>query len=167
MDSNAPRADGPPPSFLQLLETHGQLDALFLSHQEALLSLDIDGATALLQEFEKGLRAHIRAEEELLLPVYRRAGPIPGGAPELFTTEHRKMLEYVEGFKETLRQLQNSSPTLKREIIALLDDQAQFKHLVEHHDLREHNILYPALDRVTDEGERRELLDKTEPGSRR
>src|SRR5687767_1764932 len=87
------------PSFLSLVGTHEQLDALFLTHQEALLSLEIDRARALLEQFESGLRDHVRAEEELLLPVYRRAGPIPGGAVELFTSEHRKMLEFVEQFR--------------------------------------------------------------------
>jgi hypothetical protein len=29
-----------------------------------------------------------------------------------------------------------------------------YKHLVEHHDRRERNILYPQLDRVTSEQER-------------
>jgi hemerythrin-like domain-containing protein len=106
----------------------------------------------------------VRAEEDLLLPVYRRAGPIPGGAVELFTSEHRKMLEYVEQFKGTLARLQEQPPNLKREVIALLDVQATFKHLVEHHDLREQNILYPTLDRVTGEEERRELLARAATG---
>jgi hemerythrin superfamily protein len=35
-----------------------------------------------------------------------------------------------------------------------------FKHLVEHHDLREQNILYPTLDRLTTEAERRDLLGR-------
>jgi len=32
------------------------------------------------------------------------------------------------------------------------------KHLLTHHDQREANILYPALDRVTSAAERRALL---------
>jgi hypothetical protein len=31
---------------------------------------------------------------------------------------------------------------------------------MEHHNLREANILYPALDRVTSEAERREILTR-------
>jgi hypothetical protein len=34
------------------------------------------------------------------------------------------------------------------------------KRLLEHHDLRKENILYPVLDRVTDEEERKELLQE-------
>lgn len=47
---------------------------------------------------------------------------------------------------------------LRRSIIGLFDRQAMYKHLVEHHDLREKNVLYPALDRVTDDAERARLL---------
>jgi hypothetical protein len=36
--------------------------------------------------------------------------------------------------------------------------ESMFKHLVEHHDLREQNIQYPALDRVTTIAERQDLL---------
>lgn len=35
---------------------------------------------------------------------------------------------------------------------------AIFKHLAEHHDFREKNILYPWLDRITTEEERSSLL---------
>jgi hypothetical protein len=44
-------------------------------------------------------------------------------------------------------------------VIKLFDEEATFKHVVEHHDLREQNILYPTLDRVTTEVERQELLN--------
>ena len=42
----------------------------------------------------------------------------------------------------------------------MFDEQALFKHLMQHHDRREENILYPTLDKVTSEEERLELLSK-------
>jgi hemerythrin-like domain-containing protein len=153
-------AAGPAPSFLLLLETHGGLDALFLRHQEALLTRDLFLARRLLEGYETELRAHMQFEEERLLPLYRRAGPIPGGGAALFIAEHRKMLQFLERFHQMLHEMHDSSPRLGREILALLDAQCQFKHLVEHHDLREQNILYPALDRVAAERERRDLLQE-------
>jgi hemerythrin-like domain-containing protein len=149
-----------PPSFLSLQETHEAIDELFLVHQEALLSLDLARARELLAAFELDLRAHMGVEEELLLPLYRRAGPIPGGAVELFTAEHRKMLQFLDQFKDVLARLEPEQPDLRRAILALLDLQATFKQLVKHHDLREQNILYPTLDRVTGEVERRALLER-------
>ena len=145
-------------SFLSLLKLHEDLDELFLLHQEALFALDVHLALERLLEFERQILSHMRDEEELLLPVYERAGRIPGGPVEFFTGEHKKMLEFLSRFKETLLRLTSQPANLKREVIKLFDQEATFKNLVEHHDQRERNILYPTLDRVTSEEERRQLL---------
>ncbi|MCS7158496.1 MAG: hemerythrin domain-containing protein [Blastocatellia bacterium] len=154
------------PSFLLLLRVHERLNELFLQHQEALLEQDLARARERLAVYERELLAHMRPEEDLLLPVYARAGAIPGGPIELFLGEHRKMREFLERFRLTLAEFEAHPADLCRRIIRLLDEQAMFKHLVEHHDLREQNILYPALDRVTTEAERRELLRRCLDGPR-
>lgn len=145
-------------SFLSLLHLHERLTELFLLHQEALLLLDMALAQSRLRQFEIELQAHMRVEEELLLPVYSRAGRIPGGPIEFFTGEHKRMLEFLARFDEKVTQLQNKPADLHRKIIELFDVEATFKHLMQHHDLREQNILYPTLDRITSETEREELL---------
>jgi hemerythrin-like domain-containing protein len=145
-------------SFVSLLDIHQVLKELFLQHQEALLDADLTRAGERLEEFERRLLHHIREEEDLLLPVYERAGVIPGGPPVLFTGEHKRMQELLAGFKQALSSLGQDTGSRKRGILWLLDRQATFKNLMEHHDLREANILYPALDRVTSEVERRALL---------
>ncbi|HEU4388424.1 MAG TPA: hemerythrin domain-containing protein, partial [Blastocatellia bacterium] len=146
------------PTFLSLLNVHDHLTELFLSHQEALLVDDIELAVARLREYEAELSVHIRVEEEILLPVYQRAGTIPGGQPVFFSGEHKKMREFLSRFFKVLERPAPDVATRRRQIIALLDQQAMFKNLVEHHDQRERNILYPALDRVTTEAERLDLL---------
>ena len=145
-------------SFLSLLRLHERLTELFLVHQEALLLLDIDLALSRLRQFKAELQEHMRVEEELLLPVYSRAGRIPGGPIEFYTGEHKRMLEFLARFDEKLAQLQITRADLYRKIIELFDEEATFKHLMQHHDLREQNILYPTLDRITSETEREELL---------
>jgi hemerythrin-like domain-containing protein len=145
-------------SFVSLLDIHRVLRELFLQHQEALLDADLARARERLEEFERRLLHHIREEEELLLPIYQRAGVIPGGPPVLFTGEHKRMRELLAGFGQALSSPEQNPASRKRGILWLLDRQATFKNLMEHHDLRETNILYPALDRVTSEAERREVL---------
>ncbi|MDE2127149.1 MAG: hemerythrin domain-containing protein [Armatimonadetes bacterium] len=147
-------------SFLDLLAVHGELEELFLLHQEALVALDVVTAQMRLQKYQQALARHIADEEELLIPVYRRARPVAGGAVVLFLAEHHKMLEMIATFQRDLEHMDEPASGLVRRIIALVDEQATFKRLMEHHDLREHNILYPSLDGVTDEAERRELLTK-------
>lgn len=158
------RQEPPPTSFLSLLETHEWLDEHFLLHQEALLAQDLPLALELLEEVDEGQREHIRIEEEILLPVYARAGSIPGGNPQFYINEHKKMLAILDGFKETLPRLIRKSPgERRRETIELFDQGYWFKRLLEHHDQREENILYPVLDQVTSEEERRELLKQCFP----
>jgi hemerythrin-like domain-containing protein len=147
-----------PPTFVSLLDTHKALDELFLQHQEALLAQDFPLARERLAAYERELRLHMRLEEEQLFPIYQRGEPVPGGAVELFAAEHRKMLDLLSRFRDELAQLEQGTGDRKRGIIRLLDHEAVYKHLAEHHDLRERNILYPTLDQVATEGERRELL---------
>jgi hemerythrin-like domain-containing protein len=146
------------PSFVSLLEIHEHLNATFLAHQEALLARDIDLAMVTLRQFQRDLVAHMLVEEELLLPVYARAGRIPGGPIEFFTGEHNRMLEFLGRFREKLDGLKESRANLAKEIIELFDQEAQFKQLMQHHDMREQNILYPTLDDVTTDEERQNLL---------
>lgn len=154
----------PPTSFLSLLETHEWLDEHFLLHQEALLAGDLRLALELLEKVYEGQKEHIRVEEEILLPIYARAGQIPGGNPEFYINEHKKMLAILDGFKESLPRLIHKSPgEAKREIVELFDRGYWFKRLHEHHDQREENILYPVLDKVTSEEERKELLKQCFP----
>lgn len=144
-------------SFVSLLEVHGQLEELFLQHQEALLALDIPRARALLERYERALIVHMRDEDELLLPLYEQAGEAPRGPAELFTGEHEKIRRQVTRFFALVDELA-LAPT-PRGVVALITDQALFKGLMEHHDLRERELLYPTLDRaVPDEGERAQLL---------
>src|SRR5262245_23837885 len=147
-------------SFLSLLGTHEHLTELFLLHQDALLSLDVQLAIARLQLFERELRAHMKVEEDVLLPVYARAGRIQGGPIEFYTGEHKKMLEFLARFSSKLEEMKKTPANLRREIIELFDDQALFKHLMQHHDMREKNILYPVLDQVTGPEERENLLSR-------
>ncbi len=149
-------------SFSALLELHEGLAETFFRHQEALMLCDIDRAIEELKRHEANLFAHIQDEEELLLPIYQaRTGKIPGGPLELFTGEHKKMKMFIGEFYETLSSLGAAEPSgLRRSIIALFDRQFMYKHLSEHHDLREKNILYPWLDRITSDEERRRLLGK-------
>jgi hemerythrin-like domain-containing protein len=147
-------------SFAKLLKIHECLNELFLLHQESLLRLDLESAAERLRIYERELRAHMRVEEDLLMPVYERAGKIAGGPPEFFVGEHRRMLEFLARFTATLDELKGESGDLARRVIRLFDEEAMFKSLCEHHDMRERNIFFPALDRVTDEDERRELIGR-------
>lgn len=144
----------------ELLALHGELEQIFLAHQVALLHLDFASALQHLEQYEAGLLAHMKDEEEILIPIYKgRARVIKGGNSQLFLAEHEKMRAWVQFFKEQIARLAGESSP-ETDLILLLDRQAFYKRLSGHHDKRETDILYPELDRVTSETEKLELLDR-------
>jgi hemerythrin-like domain-containing protein len=145
-------------SFSDLLILHQQLDDLFLEHQRALLRLDLHQASTLLETYEAKLLAHMRDEEQLMIPLYRERANAPvGGAAEIFLGEHDKLRQYFVLFKEELANLA-AADDLERGVLFLLDSQHLFKRLLVHHDSRERKMLYPLLDQVTTEQERESLF---------
>jgi regulator of cell morphogenesis and NO signaling len=145
-------------SFSDLLEVHTRLDDLFLEHQRALLRLDLMAGLAALEAYELELFAHMMDEEQLMLPLYReRVEPPLGGAAEIFFGEHDKLRQYVALFNDAIKRLQRSDD-LEKDVIWLLDSQTTFKRLHVHHDTREQKMLYPLLDEVTTDEERRKVI---------
>ena len=145
-------------SFSDLLVLHQQLDELFVEHQRSLLRLDLEAACDALQAYEAELLVHMRDEEELMIPLYRERAEAPvGGAAEIFLGEHDKLRQYLVLFREALTKLQGAED-LERGVLFLLDSQHLFKRLLVHHDNREKKMLYPLLDQVTTEQERKSLF---------
>jgi hemerythrin-like domain-containing protein len=147
-------------SFLDLLGIHQRLEGLFLDHQTAVVGLELGRAGEMLEVFMTGLLSHMHDEEEFLIPIYEaRTSEVPGGAVELFLSEHKKMKGFVAEFKDALGQMKGQEGTpLKHSVIRLLDRESIYKQLAQHHQLREQNILYPWLDRVTSDTERAEIF---------
>jgi hemerythrin-like domain-containing protein len=147
-----------PNSFADVLALHRELEEMFYVHQRALLDFNFRGALERLAEYESALVAHMRDEEELLLPLYAERAEIErGGARDFFLLEHAKMRRHLAHFREQLPVLLEL-PEPSRALLKLLDQQTTYKHIVEHHDEREEKFLYPALERVTTDGERTDLL---------
>jgi len=128
--------------FVLLGDEHRRLDGIFLSHQESVLMGDWEGAAATLAEYKALLAHHMKVEDEEVLPVYNvRVGEVPGGSAEVFRLEHRR-IEKLLGEVERRLQETSQKPT-RRGTISFLDFEKMFKDYIEHHDLRERNILYP------------------------
>ena len=147
-------------TFSSLEEEHEDLERLFEIHQRALLAHDISAAIATITTFENRLKWHIGFEEEVLLPLYKaKAGEVEGGTLPIFQAEHRKLGESVATLSHHTAGLHDAPDTLAA-ILSLLDEEALFKGLLNHHALREKNLLFPRLDAVTSEPEREKALEE-------
>ena len=149
-------------SFNDLLKLHRELDHTFQEHQRALLRLKLDSASELLGQYEQKLLAHIRDEEEFMLPLYRERVTAPvGGTVEIFLGEHEKLREFVRLFKEYMEKIRDEDD-LEMAVLFLIDSQHLFKRLLVHHDTRERKMLYPLLDENTTAAERQDLFARLE-----
>jgi hypothetical protein len=133
-----------------LLELHGELDELFLLHQERLLEDEPTLAAAFLDAHSALFELHARHEEKLLLPVYVELPHLPRFSVELYTGQHRKMRELLSLARQTLRAIEGAGSARRRQIIKLLDLETTYKHLSEHHDGAERAGLFSVLDASAD-----------------
>src|SRR2546426_10219874 len=136
-------------TFSSLLWEHAELERLFENHQRALISKDIGAALATITTFENQLKRHIGFEEEVVLPLYKSKGAeVEGGNLPIFQAEHRKLRETVANLARHTGALYEA-PDMLGSIVHLMDEEALFKGLFNHHALREQNLLFPRLDALT------------------
>ena len=144
----------------ELLDIHQDLERIFFRHQQKLLHFEFDAALEILDEYERALLKHISDENTHLLPIYIERGDIKrGGAAQMFFDEHEKMIDHIAFFKEETAKLK-SEETVDEKLVWLIEREAFYKKLHDHHDIRETNFLYPELDRITSDEEKLELLNK-------
>ncbi len=143
-----------------LLDIHDELDELFFEHQKRLIRFDFVGALRLLEKYEAMLRKHIEDENTHLLPIYEERGEQQiGAAVQLFYDDHDRFNAHLVQFRDEIGNLIND-PDPDKKLIWLLEREAFFKKLCDHHDIRETRYLYPELDRITTDAEKAELLGK-------
>ena len=142
-----------------LLIVHEETDELFLRHQELLLERQLPAASAALRVYRELLELHMRHEEELLLPLYARSQPSPRWPFILYSGQHQRMRELLSAASEQLARLDVDS-VRSRDIIALLDQERTYKHLVEHHDGAEREGLFPALERALSDEQHLEITGR-------
>jgi len=141
-----------------LKNVHLLIDEMFFDHQKALLHFEFDKALTLLEMYQTTLIRHMQDEELILLPVYADRAAFSGaGAPKLFFDDHKKMRLFVELFLEKTAELKRE-PNKDKAILQLLDREAFYLRLCSHHDKRETDFLYPTLEEILTDVEKRDIL---------
>lgn len=101
---------------------------------------------------------HMKFEESCVLPAYaERVNRYPtSGKPEHFHADHNLIRHYLNDLSALSLHaaFEPLPPALLRQATARLDN------LLEHHDERETDYLYPALHAVLDEHDRTALLER-------
>lgn len=122
-----------------LTEQHRACDAQFAKIEQAAHRGDWAAATAAAQAFVDDTEAHFAYEEQTLFPALEAAMPMAAGPTSVMRSEHAQMREMFEGLREAVAQ---------QDAAALADSVETLLLVVQQHNAKEENVLYPMADRT-------------------
>jgi len=122
---------------------HDRLDQLFEEYLR-LKHTDFTHAKENFLAFKAGLQKHIAWEEDILFPIFEKKTGILPGPTSVMREEHRLIGEILESIHERVKNSDTSSNQTEQSLLLILGQ----------HNLKEENVLYPALDRVLTEEEK-------------
>jgi iron-sulfur cluster repair protein YtfE (RIC family) len=117
---------------------HKHCDDLFASAEAAVVDRDWSGAQQKLPEFIAEMETHFRSEEETLFPAFEAATGMTMGPTRMMRLEHAQMRELFE---------QMSSALASRDSTVFAGAAETLLVLMQQHNMKEENILYPMCDR--------------------
>jgi hemerythrin-like domain-containing protein len=148
-------------SLLELMDVHATLNELFAVHRDHVVGLEFPQALEALERFERELRQHMEIEERVILPLYeKKVGHVLGGDPQFFYLEHKNLLKNLEAAKDRLRRVIADPGSGRRQAHEFLQEESLFLGLLQHHDLREKNVLYPRLSEALTPAEQQDVLSR-------
>ena len=129
-------------------DDHDRLDSLFHRFQQ-LKHTDRPSAHQLFAEYKAQLERHIAWEEEILFPLFEQRTGLTGGGPTaVMRLEHEEIKQHLAAIELKLGQNE----------VATAEDEAALLAVLEPHNLKEESILYPMIDKLTTEAERRGIF---------
>ncbi len=128
---------------------HDRLDNKIRMYSKEKL-VDIEQAESIFLLFKSELERHIIWEEDILFPVFERKTGIKGGGPtSVMRMEHTQIKDHLQKIERKLHTKKIQNPC--KEEVAL------FK-VLESHNQKEENILYPGIDNLTSEQEKQQMI---------
>ena len=109
----------------------------FAAAEDEVLRRDWSAAARTFATFVEDLEAHFRAEEEVLFPAYESSTGMIGGPTQVMRMEHEQMRGLVRQMKEGLAARDGSAFGGSAETLLIL---------MQQHNMKEENILYPMCD---------------------
>ena len=114
--------------------------------------VDIERAENIFLFFKSELERHIIWEEDILFPVFeRKTSNKDAGPTSVMRMEHIQIKDHLQKIQRKLRAKKIQDPC--GEEVAL------FK-LLESHNQKEENILYPEIDNLTSEQEKDQMIKR-------
>lgn len=122
-----------------MANNHHHCDELFAAAEEAVESEQWPRAGEVHSSFIAAMEQHLKAEEELLFPAFEEASGMSMGPTAVMRHEHEQMRELFAQMGQALERM-NSDDYLGASETLLI--------LMQQHNAKEEQILYPMLDQM-------------------
>ena len=117
---------------------HRSCDEVFAVAEEAAQTGDLAGCQTRFQQFHAAMERHFRQEEEELFPAFEEASGNTMGPTRVMRLEHQQM-------RETLAEIE--STLAGGDLEEFLGQAETLLILMQQHNIKEEQILYPMCDR--------------------
>ena len=118
---------------------HRVCDDLFASAEEAVGKKNWGGAHRLFDQFHATMKHHMAMEENVLFPAFEAQTGTTEGPTQVMRMEHEHMRELMQDMAHAV---------IKTDFEGYLGLSETLNMLMQQHNLKEENVLYPMIDRV-------------------
>jgi iron-sulfur cluster repair protein YtfE (RIC family) len=118
---------------------HHACDNVFASAEEAVARKDWDSARSLFDRFQAAMARHLAMEEDVLFPAFESRTGMSTGPTEVMRMEHAQMRDLLQAMANAIAAGNQNRYLGLSETLNML---------MQQHNLKEENMLYPMSDRV-------------------
>jgi iron-sulfur cluster repair protein YtfE (RIC family) len=124
-----------------LTEEHRHCDKEYAKAEEAVVAGDWEKAKEYFQKFKEDTLLHFRKEEEVLFPVFEETTGITMGPTQVMRHEHAQAKELLSRLEEAINSQDKDTFLSVGESLMIL---------IQQHNMKEEQILYPMSDQHLD-----------------
>ncbi|WPM31438.1 hemerythrin domain-containing protein [Hydrogenobacter sp. T-2] len=124
-----------------LIEEHRECDDLYARVEELVNSGSWEEARKAFEAFKDETLRHFQKEEEVLFPEFEGRTGIVMGPTQVMRMEHAQARELIQRMEQALE---------KRDRKTFLSTGETFMILIQQHNMKEEQILYPMCDQHLD-----------------
>jgi hemerythrin-like domain-containing protein len=131
---------------------HKACDDLFAAAEAAVAKKNWDSARSLFDSFQAAMAHHLAMEEEVLFPAFEARTGMTMGPTQVMRSEHEQMRDLIASMARAVAESGQDRYLGLSETLNML---------MQQHNLKEENVLYPMTDQVLG-GERDDLIRSME-----
>ncbi len=135
---------------------HLLLDSSYQAFLESLTALDFNLASEQWLSFESSLSTHIKFEQDNIEPLTK---DWEGNTLKLIQSDHLILNRLLPRLDTAFTQIEHADDS-RAELVRQLDGFIKMRNVLQHHDLREKETLYPLLDEQLDDSHLQALSER-------